>query len=109
MFDGVEMMGDLISRSALIEALKKEEKECEDCMIMPNWYSALKILDEQQTADAVPVVHAEWIDIQPDYHSGFYGNVHKCSNCNDYYTTEYYDLFFCPRCGAKMDGKKVQE
>lgn len=66
-------------------------------------------LENAPIVDAVPVVHAEWIDTQPDYHSGFYGNAHKCSNCNDYYTTEYDDLFFCPRCGAKMDGKKAQE
>jgi hypothetical protein len=69
----------------------------------------LGCISDAPTVDANPVVHAEWIDIQPDYHSGFYGNVHKCSNCGDYYTTEYDDLFFCPRCGAKMDGKKVQE
>lgn len=65
------------------------------------------LINNQSKVDAVPVVHAEWIDTQPDHHNGFYRNPHKCSNCNDYYTTEYDDLFFCPRCGAKMDGKKV--
>lgn len=44
----------------------------------------------------------KWIDISPDYHYGFGNNAYKCSVCNDYYTTEPEDLFFCPRCGAKM-------
>lgn len=69
-------------------------------------HELMDYLLDMEKVDAIPVVHAEWIDIQPDYHSGFYGNVHKCSNCGDYYTTEYDDLFFCPRCGAKMDGEK---
>lgn len=51
-------MSDLISRSALIEALMKEEKECENCMIMPSWYSALRIVENTPTVEAKPV---EWI------------------------------------------------
>ena len=92
-------MSVLIDREELIKDLKK------DAFHLPERFEY--VIKNQPTVEAKAVVHAEWIDIQPDYHSGFYGNVHKCSNCNDYYTTEYYDLFFCPRCGAKMDGKKV--
>ena len=94
-------MGDLISRSALIEALEKEEKECEDCMIMPNWYSALRILGEQQTADAVPVVHGKWDKYR-------LSKLFKltCSVCHAEVDEK---TPFCPGCGAKMDGKKVQE
>jgi hypothetical protein len=72
-------------------------------------YELMHYLLDMEKVDAVPVVHAEWIDTQPEYHDGFHRNAHKCSNCGDYYTTEYDDLFFCPRCGAKMDGKKIQE
>lgn len=60
------------------------------------------ILERQPTIDAKEVVHGKWIDTQPEYHVGFRRNAHVCSNCNDYYTTEYDDLFFCPRCGANM-------
>lgn len=122
-------MSDLISRSSLLKRLNEYVFDAFDCdgidgenvveyqkmhddnssYIIQGFNDVYELLEDIPTVDAVPVVHAEWIDIQPDYHSGFYGNVHKCSNCNDYYTTEYYDLFFCPRCGAKMDGKKVQE
>lgn len=101
-------MDELIRRGALIKNLKNSgivDSE-EDAWV----YSfVIAAIEETPIVDAVPVVHGEWIDTQPDYHSGFYGNAHKCSNCNDYYTTEYDDLFFCPRCGAKMDGKKVQD
>lgn len=58
---------------------------------------------EQPVADVKEVIHAKWIDTQPDYSNGYHKNAHKCSNCGDYYTTEPEDLFFCPRCGAKMD------
>lgn len=49
------------------------------------------------------VVIGEWIDTQPQYNNGYYKNAHMCSNCNDYYTTEYDEMKFCPNCGAKMD------
>ena len=110
-------MGDLISRSALIEDMQKElenaanedlqEDECK--AILTSAIALKSFVNRQPTVDAVPVVHAEWIDTQPEYHDGFHRNAHKCSNCGDYYTTEYDDLFFCPRCGAKMDGEKIQE
>ena len=53
------MQNDLISRSALLEALEKEEKECEDCMIMPSWYSALSIIKKQPVAYNVEKVMTE--------------------------------------------------
>ena len=62
-------------------------------------------IKEVPAADVKEIVHAKWIDTHPNYHNGYHRNTHKCSNCNDYYTTEYEDLFFCPRCGAKMDLK----
>lgn len=64
---------------------------------MPN------IIDDQPTVEAAPVVHGRWIDTSPNYRNGYYNNAHKCSNCGDYYTTDPNDLYYCPRCGAKMD------
>lgn len=49
-----------------------------------------------------PIANGEWIDTQPGYNNGYYKNVRVCSNCNDYYTTEYDEMKFCPKCGAKM-------
>lgn len=97
-------MDDLISRSALIKDLKKEEDECENCMIMPSWHSALKILDEQPTVDAVPVVHGKWL------YNGFVKEW-ECSECHSSISLSddrNSHPNFCPNCGADMR-KKVQE
>ena len=58
----------------------------------------LKALKEK----SVPIVTGEWIDTQPQHNNGYYKNAYVCSNCNDYYTTEYDEMKFCPNCGAKM-------
>ena len=43
-------MGDLISRKALLKALEKEENECENIGILPNWFSISGIINRQLTA-----------------------------------------------------------
>lgn len=58
------------------------------------------------TVEAVPVVHGEWIDTQPDYHHGCGKNAHVCSSCQDYYTPDYEYMNFCPHCGADMRKKE---
>ena len=60
------------------------------------------IMKNAPTVGAAQVVRGEWIDTQPEYHSGFYNNTHKCSVCQDYYTTDYNYMNFCPNCGARM-------
>lgn len=63
--------------------------------------------------DAAPVVHGEWIKRNKyDMESRLY-----CSSCKqeyDYIDGIYYIVsgselpFYCPNCGAKMDGEGVQ-
>jgi hypothetical protein len=57
------------------------------------------------TVDAVPVVHGSWVESESD--------IWFCSVCDSeaYWDTDYGQQLFgwCPYCGAKMDGKKVQE
>lgn len=64
-----------------------------------------EIVDAQPTADAVPVVHGEWVD-------GQYGGT-ECNVCGYECETgllkEIATAFeslpkCCPNCGAKMDG-----
>ena len=62
---------------------------------------AHNLIDAQPTIDAVPVVHAHWIDQK-------YG-VYKCSNCRNYLDFRGVnagrgDANYCPNCGAEMDG-----
>ena len=43
-------MSDLISRSALIEAMRKKEEEYEKSMLSPSWWTAFNVIKEQPTA-----------------------------------------------------------
>ena len=97
-------MSDLISRSALIKAIKDMQRCFWDYEEINDEYcNVITLVNEQPTVEAVPVVHGEWIDTQPEYHIGFRNNAQRCSNCSDYYTTEPEDLFFCPTCDFAMD------
>lgn len=72
---------EYIEREALVERLKKEECDCE-------W---LWTILDVPAADVAPVRHGEWC-----------GTV--CSACGES-TSFYYDCYYCPWCGAKMDGE----
>lgn len=81
------------------------------CKILENWLDAHADADDEQgcglledvicevdaqtAADVAPVVHAYWI---PCDNGGYF-----CSNC-DKRAGFRFDLEYCPRCGAKMDG-----
>ena len=43
----VSVEGDLISRSALQEDLRKYEDECESIMMLPSWYGACSVIKKQ--------------------------------------------------------------
>lgn len=69
--------------------------------------SVLRIVDEQPTVDAVPVVHGRWVGKEGLYQG-------KCSACG--YMT--YDKtadwarrywHYCPNCGARMDLKEESD
>ena len=51
---------------------------------------AVRTLNNAPTID--PVKHAEWKED---------GCLYKCTNCG--HTEEYYDMSYCPCCGARMD------
>ena len=62
------------------------------------------ILNSIPTVDAVPVVHAHWNEIF-DYTGTCYA---ECSRCGLLWwieegTAEENEMFYCPKCGAKMD------
>ena len=54
-----------------------------------------QIVELAPTIDAVPVVHAKWIDARE------YCGDYMCSNCDALYGTNKFK--YCPNCGAKMD------
>ena len=54
------------------------------------YLEAIMILNNTETIESVK--HAEWKED---------GCLYKCSNCG--HTEEYYDMSYCPCCGARMD------
>ena len=66
-------------------------------------------LEFKNKADVVEVKHGEWKVCGEDLN----GEVTcKCSNCGEELVTLYgfeIDWNYCPECGAKMDGKKVEQ
>lgn len=62
---------------------------------------AFAAIEALPAVDAVPVVHARWID--PCVNK--YGHpCHHCSACR--FKASQKDRNFCPNCGARMDEKE---
>lgn len=84
-----------MSKDDIAESVLKQAKE-----------RALRLAEEAPTIEAAPVVHGEWREVD------FEASVWACSQCNEPYvliygTPEENYYYFCPNCGAKMDGKAV--
>ena len=59
------------------------------------------VLDSTPAMDAVPVVHGRW-ELESLFVGPWGQTTHKCSVCNDYFTDDAKNLWYCPRCGAVM-------
>lgn len=64
---------------------------------------------EPEIVEAVPVVHARWIEV--DEGDGDY--TYDCSACGGKWwlaadTPEVNGMKYCPYCGAKMDGRQMR-
>lgn len=100
------MMKDLISRKALLEAMQAKYKRLEEMkQNTPDYADAFTIIDilanELPTIEAASVVHGEWERIPYSYSNGY-----RCSCCGQKSIEKHWN--FCPNCGARMDGKKVE-
>lgn len=64
------------------------------------WNSAIAIIEQAPTVDAVEMVHGKNINDTP--------SLFECSvchwECRDTYYGDTSDYNYCPNCGAKMDG-----
>ena len=71
------------------------------------------VLGMLSSADVVPVVHGKWIDhdgnkVQLNEHGETCGTCF-CSRCGEWLVaSDEYAVkgYFCPNCGAKMDGEE---
>ena len=66
----------------------------------------ISLLQNSETADVAPVMHAHWIETE-DLSGNHYA---ECSNCCllwwiDGESSQEAEMNYCPRCGAKMDGE----
>lgn len=71
------------------------------------WNALLKILEKEPTADVVEVKHGEWkrvLWVKSEKADGGYWIV-RCSQCRIPYKKKF---DYCPYCGARMDGGKVE-
>lgn len=97
------MMDDLISRSAAIAELMKmvEQHMTESARGDYLHYTGVKAMLEYIPAvDAVPVVHAHWVE-EPDRVNHWH-----CSNCGCTVGLASLAYRYCYVCGAKMDGER---
>ena len=65
------------------------------------WNSAIDIIENAPTVDAVEVVHGRWSPVT--YGLGVTVTRWMCSNCKKY-ENSYGRTNYCPNCGAKMEG-----
>ena len=78
----------LIDVDALIEEMRKTEEECENAMTCPSWWSALSVIEKQQTAYNVEKVVEGLEDMKKEESEG-------CSTIKGKYCSEY---IFCGCC-----------
>lgn len=86
-----EKLIDKASRMC-IECEENNSERCNECL-------AACVLDEERVADVAPVRHGYWKD---------HGYKWQCSECGVLMdldgTPRENLLFYCPNCGARMDG-----
>lgn len=98
-------MSDLISRSKLQFAIKRNQTIMRDGEHYIRLSAVLEKLRIAPAVDAVEVVHARWERHVEDWRHQIEGN--ECSACGFvlYGPVGHY----CSRCGAKMDGGRDEK
>ena len=99
-------MADLISRAAAIKAVEEYLQGLDSCISedklkLDGYRNGLQVamyeVNNAPAVDAAPVVHARWRDT---------GSGQECSACNEIQYGYDTGRFYCPNCGAKMDGER---
>lgn len=98
-------MGDLISREALIEVIRKSTYVTSMYFGKNDWHEwidrdrVFAVINGAPAVDAKPVRHGKWINAGHDAFTQY----RRCSSCARLLANApAYD--YCPGCGAKMDG-----
>lgn len=107
-------MGDLISRSAMLEALDESERiarkrvpDLQDDELRPTLKSIRKFIANRPAVEAEPVRHGTWemrrATLKTDF-ATMTGTYPTCSLCGHAEFGVDKATPYCPYCGAKMDG-----
>lgn len=107
-------MSDLISRSAMLEAIDKREQivrkvipDLQEDEIRPTLKSVREFIANRPIVDAEPVRHGTWEMrrkmIEGD-HAMLLGIYPTCNQCGHVESDVDKTTPYCPICGAKMDG-----
>ena len=99
-------MAEYIEREALMRNLKKFAPE----QLTPLIES---LVQKQPAEDVVEVRHGKWLNFYGDYSTvecSVCGEVYDAIQPSEYNNPECWDIIlreylYCPKCGAKMDGK----
>ncbi len=61
-------------------------------------YAAATMVDDAPTVDAVEVVHGRWERVDE--------SLFRCSACSEWILMQNDWYYYCPNCGAKMEGER---
>lgn len=97
-------MNELISRDAAIAKIEDFIEEYSELDPETGYHNlkwcameeAKDVLATLPIVDAAPVIHGRWRDT---------GSGQECSVCNEIQYGYDSGRFYCPNCGAKMDGE----
>lgn len=67
--------------------------------------SIIYAIKEAPTIEAEPVRHGEWEIVD----ATSYDDICTCSECGGFAPAGFIKSNYCPKCGAKMDGKENEE
>lgn len=100
-----KIVGDLISRKALLSVLPRFSKDQVGYPLNGGISYAKTQINAAPSVDAMEVVHGRWID-RPSMKGQVY-----CSECAtiEKSTDSNYKSMHCPNCGAKMDGDNHED
>ena len=94
-------MDEYIKREVAIRALLNDSTE----QVSYSRDDAADCIRYMDAADVAPVRHGRWVQVivHVEFEDGFVDRVEEyCSACHE--PNERRCTYFCPNCGAKMDG-----
>lgn len=96
-----------MTREEAIKTLRELWRETNDHWYEETYSMAIEALERAPSVDVKPVRHGRWETVE-----GWDGDeLYRCSECGDEFvliegTPKDNNYWFCPCCGARMDGEQ---